>query len=70
MSILEEILIIAAGVVLGMASLKIIFWLINAFTVWSFSKMLKENDPEYLEKHPELIDTLFDSLPGNNKRKE
>lgn len=69
MSILEEILIIAAGVVLGMAALKVIFWFINAFTVWSFSKMLKETDPEYLAKHPELIGTLFDSLPGSNKER-
>lgn len=69
MSILEEILIIAAGVVLDMTSLKVIFWFINAFTVWSASKMLKETDPEYLEKHPELIGTLFDSLPGSNKER-
>lgn len=70
MSILEEILIIAAGVVLGMAALKVIFWFINAFAVWSFSKMLKETDPEYLEKHPELIGALFNGLPGDNKRKK
>ena len=69
MSILEEILVIAAGVALGMASLKVIIWFINAFTVWSASKMLKETDPEYLEKHPELIGTLFDSLPGNDKER-
>lgn len=70
MPILEEISLIISGIILGMAVLKIIFWFINAFTVWSASKMLKETDPEYLEKHPELIGTLFDSLPGGNKRKK
>jgi len=69
MSIPEEILIFAAAVILGMTALKVIFWFINAFTVWSASKMLKETDPEYLEKHPELIGALFDSLPGDDKEK-
>lgn len=69
MPILEEILLIISGIILGMTSLKVIFWFINAFTVWSASKILKETDPEYLEKHPELIGTLFDSLPGSNKER-
>ena len=69
MSILEEILLIISGIILSMTSLKVILWFINAFTVWSASKMLKENDPEYLEKHPELIGILFDSLPGGNKER-
>lgn len=69
MPILEEISLIISGIILGMTSLKVIFWFINAFTVWSASKMLKETDPEYLEKHPELIGTLFDSLPGSNKER-
>lgn len=70
MSILEEIVFVIGAGILSIAMLTVIFWFINAFTVWSVSKMLKETDPEYLEKHPELINTLFDSLPGGNKRKE
>ena len=69
MSILEEILLIISGIILGIISLKVILWFINAFTVWNASKILKEDDPEYLEKHPELIGTLFDSLPGGNKER-
>ena len=70
MPILEEILFAIGAGILGIAMLTVIFRFINAFAVWSASKMLKETDPEYLAKHPELIGTLFDSLPGGNKRKK
>lgn len=70
MPILEEILFVIGAGILGIAMLTVIFRLINAFTVWRASKMLKETDPEYLAKHPELIGTLFDGLPGGNKRKK
>ena len=69
MSILEEILFVIGTGILGIVILTVIFWFINAFTVWRASKMLKETDPEYLAKHPELIGALFDSLPGSDKER-
>lgn len=70
MSILEEIIFAIGAGILGIAMLTVIFRFINAFAVWSVSKMLKETDPEYLAKHPELIGALFNGLPGGNKRKK
>lgn len=69
MSILTEIIFIITILISGTILTFLFIWFINAFAIWNTSRIIKKTNPKSFQKHPEIIESLFKTLPGDKKER-